>query len=335
MTFGARAFSLIETAAALAVIGILAAISVAGFRAVETDTHALDAEMTVGQVARVALSNYLITRTWSSSVTSAIGELNITRNDFSPKEDVATLLGDRTSNTFGVISWRADGTTLGVAMANHEQGCSYALIDTSRNMTSWTTQDTQSVVCAGRYALAGKPSTNMTTTTDPDSQTQVSTTLTATSTSSTTATLTWVSVQGAATYEVARNGIVETSNATGTTYIDSSVIGGEVYSYTLTPLTSSGRHLSQMGPSSVLTIPNTPTGAGAQIRTTGVYLAWPKVAGQVDGYKLYRDGTQIYAGTRATFQDALVNRTGQHTYTIAAYNQTGSSAPSSAVTVTF
>ena len=150
-----------------------------------------------------------------------------------------------------------------------------------------------------------------------------------------TASLTWTSVAGATGYEVFRNG-VQIATPTTTSYADSGLTNGSVYTYTVRA--TAGTVVSADSASQVAT-PSAPvvlSAPGNVVATPGanqVVLTWTAVTGATS-YIIQRDGTQIGTSTTASYTDTTAVAGTQYSYTVAASNGTSTSGGSSPVTTT-
>ena len=325
-----RGFTLLETVITLVVLGILAGISVFGFSVVRNKVSLSGDRTELAQVAQGALATYVNSGDWQNAVTVAAAEITSTGKTFSIRADSPGYSGDRFSSTYGMVSWRAgEDETLGLAMKSSGSGCVYAYL-AGRNVKTWERSDATSAQCSGRYALSGSA---MTALVDPDTSVSPGSGLTVVG-GYQTATLIWTS--SATEFIVTRGGVELPGRVTGTTFTDVGLDGGVLYSYTITPVNGSVRGVA-VGPVAALTTPNTPTGMDAVSSGSDAIATWVAVSGQVDGYKLYRNGAVIYTGRDTSYVNAGVLTSGaSYSYTVTAYNQTGESpqaAPAAVGTV--
>ncbi|WP_433222054.1 carbohydrate-binding protein [Microtetraspora malaysiensis] len=141
---------------------------------------------------------------------------------------------------------------------------------------------------------------------------------------------------GVTGYNVYRNGNLVTT-VTGTTYTDTGLSAGTSYGYTVRAR-DAANNLSD--PSNTLTAstqsgngapgaPGTPTVTGSA--DSSISLSWPASSGTVTGYRVYEGGTQVAQVTGTTATISNLTTCSSHTYTVKAYNATGESAASGAV----
>jgi chitodextrinase len=88
--------------------------------------------------------------------------------------------------------------------------------------------------------------------------------------------------------------------------------------------------------SSASAIPSVPTGlSGTAASSTQVRLSWNACTGNVAGYYVYRNNTNIGQSTTSTYQDSNLSPSATYSYSVAAFDSAGHvSAQSSAVSVT-
>lgn len=86
-------------------------------------------------------------------------------------------------------------------------------------------------------------------------------------------------------------------------------------------------------PTALDTAPATPGGLTATPGDTEVALTWGSSAGAT-GYRLYRDGAQVYDGAARALTDTGLTNGTAYSYTVSAYNDVGESAQSAAVVAT-
>lgn len=315
----------------IGIVGILAALSYVGFQVVKDDNEAVSAEMTIGQMTRSALTEYIVKRDWTAALATGVAELGMDGESFVLRQDVATYAGVVHSDAYGIVSWRSNGSQLGVAMWNEGDGCSYARVDATRNIQTWTVSFAAVQECAGRYALQG-PVDDIagTTLVDPNIG-QGGTAGLSVAANGTQITVSWTAVQGAATYNVSRDGKVIAQAVAATQYVDANLTPATLYSYSVTPLTAGAVQLATIGPNSQLTLPAQVQGLATQLRAKAVYVAWQRHSGQIEGYKLYRNGTEVYRGTQQSFLDETVTAGQSYTYTVLAYNAAGDGPVSTGV----
>jgi len=135
------------------------------------------------------------------------------------------------------------------------------------------------------------------------------------------------------------------TTVTGTTYTDSGVSQGAIYSYqvlaTNTANQQSGWSNTATATAPVTTPPNPPSGlTGSATSWSTVKLSWtaatdPVSGVSVQGYKIYRNGGQIGTSGGTTYTDSTTSPETAYTYTVAADDAWGNtSAQSSGTSVT-
>jgi RHS repeat-associated protein len=162
--------------------------------------------------------------------------------------------------------------------------------------------------------------------------------LTVTGTTSTTVSLSWTAPSGTVTgYDVYQNG-TQVTTATGTTATVSGLSPSTTYTFTVAAYNSSGT-----GPqsSSVQGTTSSSGGGGAPAAPTGltvnaidatsVILSWTAPSGTVTGYDVYSSGTQVGSVTGTTVTLTGLSASTKYTFTVAAYNSSGTGAQSSSV----
>jgi chitodextrinase len=146
----------------------------------------------------------------------------------------------------------------------------------------------------------------------------------------------------AADYDIYRNNVVVATTVT-TSYLDSGLNDGAVYTYTVTAIDAAGNESAQSTPVTAttpdVTPPSVPT--NLQAAATGssqVSLSWQAAADNtaVAGYYLYRDGNLIATVTGGlSYIDAGLTTADSYQYTVATFDAAGNtSAPTAAVAVT-
>ena len=144
-------------------------------------------------------------------------------------------------------------------------------------------------------------------------------------------TLNWTASATATSYSIYRDGNLLTTSMS-TTYLDSSVVNGTQYVYTVTasnvggesPASSSATATPALPPA-----PATPTGLSATAGNAQVSLSWSTVA-TATGYKVYRDGSLLASPTTNSFVDSTAVNGMTYSYTVSATNDGGESSQSSA-----
>lgn len=137
------------------------------------------------------------------------------------------------------------------------------------------------------------------------------------------ATLSWDAPAKATGYRLYRDGVL-LSDQTDTVYIDA-VEPFVSYVYTLIAYNDDGD-----SPAATLTVTVVlPPSAPAELRMTArtrttISLAWDAVSG-AEGYRLYRDGVQIYSGADTAHTDTGLSTETTYTYAVEAFNSGGAS----------
>lgn len=145
------------------------------------------------------------------------------------------------------------------------------------------------------------------------------------------ATLTWVPVAGGQTYTLFRDGVAIASRASSEQlkYVDTGRPWGSTQVYYVV-VSGPGGTSPQSNSVSLTVVPQKPAfininpaaacAGNTVARDLTNCLAWTPRVGAV-GYKLYKDGNQIYSGPATTFTDSTGNAYGDaHIYTVIAYN---------------
>lgn len=144
--------------------------------------------------------------------------------------------------------------------------------------------------------------------------------------------MSWNAAAKATGYRLYRDGTL-LADQTGTGYTDNIGSAGE-YDYTLIAYNDDGD-----SPEATLTVTVVlPPSAPAELRITArtrttISLAWDSVAGAA-GYRLYRDGVQIYGGTAASYTDTGLSAETPYTYAVEAFNSGGVSGRTTLETAT-
>ena len=144
--------------------------------------------------------------------------------------------------------------------------------------------------------------------------------------------MSWNAAAKATGYRLYRDGTL-LADQTGTGYTDNVGAAGE-YAYTLIAYNDDGD-----SPEATLTVTVVlPPSAPAELRMTArtrttISLAWDTVAGAA-GYRLYRDGVQIYGGTEASYTDTGLSAETSYTYAVEAFNSGGVSGRTTLETAT-
>ena len=219
----------------------------------------------------------------------------------------------------------ANGTSIGTASAG-----ATTYVDSAESPGTYVGY-TVAVTNAG--GLSG-PSNAIALVTTPSTPTAASTTATGT-------TVSWTGQTTGTTWAVYNSGVLVSSGVTiggsGTapTATITGLTAGTTYNFTVKGTqTATSTVSAASGVLSLTTVPPVPTG----LAITGVTAAtatpsWSAALGATS-YKLYQNGTQVYAGSALT--DPITGLTANTTYsfTVAAVNAAGTSAQSSAVPIT-
>ncbi|MCX7922700.1 MAG: fibronectin type III domain-containing protein [Clostridia bacterium] len=149
---------------------------------------------------------------------------------------------------------------------------------------------------------------------------------------STSVKLSWSTVEGAAGYEVERDGAV-VDNGTATTFTHSSLSPVTQHTYRVRAKNPGGA-----GPWSTLLTkttlpqtPGTPVVSSTNTTSTSVTLTWAAVQG-ADGYEIKADGFIVNTGTDTTYTHTGLIPGTEHTYSVRSRNDGGKSSWSTTVT---
>lgn len=146
------------------------------------------------------------------------------------------------------------------------------------------------------------------------------------------ATLSWDAPAKATGYRLYRDGVL-LSDQTDTGYTDS-IEPFVSYVYTLIAYNDDGDSPAATLTVTVVLPPSAPAELWITARTrTTISLAWDFVAGAA-GYRLYRDGVQIYGGTAASYTDTGLSAETPYTYAVEAFNSGGVSGRTTLETAT-
>lgn len=136
--------------------------------------------------------------------------------------------------------------------------------------------------------------------------------------------LSWATSSGATGYRLYRDGTL-LADQTGTGYTDNIGAAGE-YSYTLIAYNDDGDSPAATLKVTVVLPPSAPAELRIPARTrTTISIAWDAVSG-AEGYRLYRDGVQIYGGTAASYTDTGLSTKTPYIYAVEAFNSAGTSS---------
>jgi hypothetical protein len=149
--------------------------------------------------------------------------------------------------------------------------------------------------------------------------------------------LIWNVDAGAATYNIYRGG-GKVGSASTTQYLDTGLLSGSQYTYTITAVTSSGAESAPSTPIVVSTSGNPPplqppTGLTATNATgSTISLAWNAAAGAT-GYYVYRNGQKVNSApiTTTSYTDSNLAASTTYQYQATATNGVSESAPSNTV----
>ncbi len=133
-------------------------------------------------------------------------------------------------------------------------------------------------------------------------------------------------------YVLLRDG-VEIATLTGTSYVDTDVINGTTYTYTVVAVDAAGGRSPESDPVDATPAdapPVAPTGLVADAGDAEVALTWD-VNGEpdIDGYILLRDGVEIATLTGTSYVDTDVINGTTYTYTVVAVDAVGGRSPES------
>ena len=145
-------------------------------------------------------------------------------------------------------------------------------------------------------------------------------------------TVTWSAVNGAASYNVYRDG-AKVGSATGTSYTDSSLNPGSTYTYTVKAFAngSESNASTAVQGTTTGTPPALPAPSGLAATTPGtgtVALTWSVVSG-AKNYNVYRNGVKIASPTAASYTDSGL-AAGSYSYTVSTVNSANAEGAQSA-----
>lgn len=146
--------------------------------------------------------------------------------------------------------------------------------------------------------------------------------------------LSWSSSATATGYKIYRDGTLLAS-PTSPTYIDSAVINGTNYSYTVSAINDGGESAKTAARSAVPQVPapSSPTNLQASAGDGSVSLTWTASA-TATAYKIYRGGTLLATQSGTTYTDTGLTNGTLYSYTIKASNAGGESGTSSVASAT-
>ena len=143
--------------------------------------------------------------------------------------------------------------------------------------------------------------------------------------------LTWNAPAGATSYQILRGG-VQIGTSTNATYIDTAVVNGSAYSYTVKALigTTVSSASSAVSATPVAVAPTAPTGLSATVGSAQIGLTWTAPAG-ADKYSIYRNGTLLSSTvTTPSYTDTGLTNGVTYSYYIVAFKQNSVASTASA-----
>jgi RHS repeat-associated protein len=163
--------------------------------------------------------------------------------------------------------------------------------------------------------------------------------LTVTATTTDSVSLSWTAPPGTVTgYDIYQNG-TQVTTATGTSVTVTGLAPSTTYTFTVAAYNSSGT-----GPQSTSVQgttaspgggPGAPTGLAVNATdSTSVILSWTAPSGTVTGYYVYQNGTQAGSTTATSVSVTGLSPSTAYTFTVAAYNSSGTGTQSTAVQAT-
>jgi hypothetical protein len=169
--------------------------------------------------------------------------------------------------------------------------------------------------------------------------TNISTVCTAPNATTGQITISWGGVSGATSYKVFRNGVL-IATTVSTTYTDTGLNTGTLYTYTLKATNSVGDSAfsdlnSTTTPSSCAVAPTSPV----VFATTGtacggtIFVSWNAVVNTAS-YNVYRGGVLVATSSSLSFTDSGLTPGQSYSYTVTAVNVAGSSPSSSTASAT-
>ncbi|GAA2353760.1 hypothetical protein Cme02nite_46270 [Catellatospora methionotrophica] len=149
--------------------------------------------------------------------------------------------------------------------------------------------------------------------------------------------LSWNASSGATGYRV-YEGTTVRATVTGTSTTITGLAACSAHTYTVAAYNASGESAKSGGVSATTTgcttVPATPSGLTVTGTTnTAVSLSWSASSGAT-GYRVYEGSTQVASGSGTTATISGLGTCSAHAYTVAAYNASGESAKSGAVSAT-
>ncbi|MEU8002370.1 glycosyl hydrolase family 18 protein [Catellatospora sp. NPDC049111] len=150
--------------------------------------------------------------------------------------------------------------------------------------------------------------------------------------------LSWGASSGTVTGYRVYEGTTVRATVTGTSTTVTGLAACSAHTYTVAAYNASGESAKSGGVSATTTgcttVPPTPTGLAVTGATnTSVSLSWSASSGAT-GYRVYEGTTQVATGTGTTATVSGLATCSAHAYTVAAYNASGESAKSGAVSAT-
>jgi hypothetical protein len=307
-----RALSLEETALYLLLAAVVSLALFTSYNTIFSRSKDDQARRQLSEVASVVNRDFTAARNWTEAFESAASDTKTT-----------VVLDDpaapRSSSRQGEVSFRATGRVAGLAMRATSGRCVMAFIS-GGDVETWLVKEDIGTRCAGSTALQGNlPAQAYTgSVAGPAAPTG----LTATP-GDISVTLEWSGT--AQSFEVLRDG---SAIGRGTSpYMDRSVKAGESYSYSVRAVSTTGESSASAGPVTALLAPPAPTGVAASWKANLLQVSWSESSGAVSGYRLTDEaGVELWAGMATT--TSLTVAVPPAYVRVAAYNATGSSAPS-------
>jgi chitodextrinase len=139
-------------------------------------------------------------------------------------------------------------------------------------------------------------------------------------------------------YRLYRDG-VQVYQGPALSFNNTGLTNNQSYSYTIAAYDTSGNLSAQSAPPVSATPtappgPATPTGLSASAGVGQIQLSWnANTEGNLAGYRLYRNGTQIYQGTTPNYLNTGLTGGATYSYTVSAFDTNGNESALSAVVV--
>jgi fibronectin type 3 domain-containing protein len=146
--------------------------------------------------------------------------------------------------------------------------------------------------------------------------------------------LSWTASANATGYVVYR-GATAVSTQPGTTFLDTGLVNGTAYSYTVVARNGSASSAASAAVSAtpMAPAPGAPTGLTATSANTSVVLTWTAVA-TATAYHVYRNGTLVGSPTGTTYTDTGLTNGIAYTYYVTAVTATTEGTASTSVVAT-